>query len=525
MQRLTLALCLLPALTLFTACDKSSPVAPEGTTITINANPVTIPTNGTSTITVTGRKGNGLPLTEGTVIRFSTSIGTIEASVATDREGVARATLRGDGRAGKAKVQATTGAIEAVEAEVELGSPGASITLQADRSNLPEVGGTIALQANVRDPQGQAQPQAQVNFSTPLGTLASGGRFVLTDGGGIARDTLSVSESDLRSFNANKFEIKAEVGGTEGAVKEDTVEVTIGTPVGSIILQADPSSLPQDGGAVRLAAAVRSTQGRPIQGARVNFTAEAGDLASNARSVFTNQDGDAFDTLRLSATQVSGLADDKLTVKAQSSGTDGALKEATVEITVGARAASITLQPTPASVPETGGTVELLATVRSNTGPLPGAAVNFGTEIGTLETKGTIVFTDGNGQVRDVLTVTDVELAAITADRFSVQAQVGSSSGSLLSDTFELRITRAKPVASFVPRRVSNTAVLFENTTTGTQPITYQWDFQGDNIIDSTVESPTHDYGGVGTFTVRLTATNSSGDDSEVQSVVVPVPE
>jgi PKD repeat protein len=524
MRRSTLALFLLPALSLFSGCDKSSPVAPEGTTLTINANPVTIPTNGTSTITVSGRKGNGLPLTEGTLIRFSTTIGSIDASVAADRDGIARATLRGDGRAGKAKVQATTGAIEAVETEIEIGSPGASITLQADRSNLPESGGSILLQANVRDPQGQAQPQAQVNFSTPLGRLSSGGGFVLTDGGGIARDTLSVTEADLRTFNANKFEIKAEVGGAEGAVKEDTVEISIGTPVGSIILQADPTSLPQSGGSVKLSAAVRSTQGRPIEGARVTFTTEAGDLASNARAVFTNQDGDAFDTLRITAEQVAGLADDKVTVKAQSSGTDGALKEASAEVTVGARAASITVQPTPASVPETGGSVELLATVRSTTGPLPGAAVNFGADIGTLQSKGTIVFTDRNGQVRDRLTVTEDELAAITADRFNVSAQVGSSTGSLLTDSFELRITRAKPVANFVPRRVSNTAVLFENTTTGSRPITYQWDFQGDNVIDSTVESPTHDYGATGSYTVRLTATNSAGDNSKVSTVVVPVP-
>jgi PKD repeat protein len=61
---------------------------------------------------------------------------------------------------------------------------------------------------------------------------------------------------------------------------------------------------------------------------------------------------------------------------------------------------------------------------------------------------------------------------------------------------------------------------VFTNTTTGTEPITYTWNF-GDSSPVSTAENPTHTFAATGDYTVTLTATNETGSDvySDVVSV------
>src|SRR5215210_2642976 len=102
-------LALLCLLTPSLGCDKATPVAPTGSILSLSANPTKIGLNGTSTITVVGRKPDGNPLNPGTEIRLSTDLGTISPSVVqVDSGGRATATLRGDGRPGPAKITAAT---------------------------------------------------------------------------------------------------------------------------------------------------------------------------------------------------------------------------------------------------------------------------------------------------------------------------------------------------------------------------------------------------------------------------------
>lgn len=526
MARIRFALALLAlALGGAVACDKASPVAPTGTVLTISANPSTIPTNGTAKVTISARRANGLPVATGTLINLTTSLGQIDSSVTTDDQGIATATLRGDGRAGTAKVKAIAGASEGAEVEVTVGSPAASISILATPSNVPDSGGQIQLRALVRDDKGQPQPGAQVNFQTEVGTLTSAGHVVTTDANGEAFDLLTVTASQLSTWSKESFEVTAQVGGATGTLQEATATITVGNPAGSLTFQANPTNLPSTGGTVNLLALVRNSQGRPVQNARVNFVTSLGRLNSGGQAVYTNADGEARDKLTVSQSDIAGLNDDSFEVKAQTPGSGGNLVEQSVTIALGTQAASITMQATPSTVSETGGTVSLLAIVRNAQGaPLANAAVNFGTEVGTLASGGSVKTTDANGEVRDTLTVTQNNLAALSEDRFEVSAKVGGANGNLLSATYPIRVQRAKPTASFIAHAAGGNSVFFENTSTGTQPITYFWDFQGDNIIDSQTESPTFNYGNAGTYTVRLRAVNSAGEDVEVQTITVPVP-
>lgn len=75
------------------------------------------------------------------------------------------------------------------------------------------------------------------------------------------------------------------------------------------------------------------------------------------------------------------------------------------------------------------------------------------------------------------------------------------------------------PVAAFSGAPLSGAAplaVTFTDASTNS-PTSWEWDFQNDATPDSTVQSPTYTYSTVGTFTVKLTATNGEGSDDETK--------
>jgi len=84
------------------------------------------------------------------------------------------------------------------------------------------------------------------------------------------------------------------------------------------------------------------------------------------------------------------------------------------------------------------------------------------------------------------------------------------------------------PAASFTPNPATGDAplsVTFNNTTTGSTPMTWAWDFNEDNITDSTAKDPTHVFNTPDTYTVKLTATNSLGSSTTTRDVVVTEPQ
>lgn len=229
MRRFVLAA--LAGLALLTpACDEGTPVAPEGAILRISAYPTRIAKTGESTITMSLLRSNGLPVNPGTEIRLSSNLGIVDGAALTDAAGNATAKLHGDGRVGTATVTAFTGASEPVTLDVAVGQLAASMSFQVTPSSVPESGGNLALLALVRDDQAQPLPDAQVNFRSEVGTLDSGGRFLITNAQGEARDELVVSASDLQNIGGNTFEVVAEVGGSGGGIISRTFQVGITRP-------------------------------------------------------------------------------------------------------------------------------------------------------------------------------------------------------------------------------------------------------------------------------------------------------
>jgi len=82
------------------------------------------------------------------------------------------------------------------------------------------------------------------------------------------------------------------------------------------------------------------------------------------------------------------------------------------------------------------------------------------------------------------------------------------------------------PVAAFSADVVSGTAPLTVNFTDQSTetPTAWEWDFNNDGTVDSTIQNPSHIYSAGGTYTVKLTVTNAVGSDSEVSTITVSAP-
>lgn len=314
---LFLCLALLPAV----GCDKASPVAPTGTTLTISASPSRIGLNGTSTITIVGRKPDGNPLNPGTEIRLSTDRGSIDPIVEADRNGRATATLRADGRPGDAKVTASA-ANATAEMTVRIGESDdtrPTLIVSASPNNIP-VEGTATVTVIARNADNTPVSAGQeVILTTSLGTLSPSRPRTRSDG--TATATLTAGDQ------AGTATITAILGTSEA----ETVDVTIRDAATDISLQANPQRIPDADSEIELTVFVTNSQGQPLQGAPVTFQSQRGSLETTG-VVFTNTNGVAENVLTVTAGQIA--SGDSFLVTAQTPSGTGSLLSDSVEIEV-----------------------------------------------------------------------------------------------------------------------------------------------------------------------------------------------
>jgi len=203
-------------------------VSIQGAVLNLSASPTRIGVNGTSTITVQARRGDGQPLEAGTEIRFTTTLGTVTNTSTTNGDGQARATLRGDGRTGTATITATTVAGDGEGTiDIAVGINAGSVSLQASPTSIGEGGGDINLLAIIRDDEGSALEGANANFTTEIGTLASGGSLIRSDSGGEATDVLTVTRAQLETITGQSFNVEVQVSGAGSQVLRDTFGVRL----------------------------------------------------------------------------------------------------------------------------------------------------------------------------------------------------------------------------------------------------------------------------------------------------------
>lgn len=213
------------------SCKQVDFTAPMGAVLAITANPVVVSLNGgTSQITVMGQRASGAPLTDGTVIYFTTNIGRVEPNKVETSGGFAHATFISDDRSGEAEIKASSGAAEPVSVTIKVGTVVlGTIELQAIPPNLPKGGGTTEILARILDDTGRAMPNVPVIFSTTAGILGSKGKAKYSDSNGIAKDKLTT-------------EVTAQVWVTAGTVTSSQLTIYVGEegmgspPVASFIV-------------------------------------------------------------------------------------------------------------------------------------------------------------------------------------------------------------------------------------------------------------------------------------------------
>jgi hypothetical protein len=303
------------------SCGDVPITAPSGTTLTITANPATIPlTGGQSTITVTAFKSNGYPVPDDTVINLQTTLGSVEPEITT-HGGIAHGTLRSTGTAGTATVSAFSGNVGPQSVDVTIGQSvtSASITLTATPASLPAGGGDVMLRAVVFGSGGTVEG-ADVSFTQTAGSLVSGGVPVRTNAQGVATDTLTTTEAST---------VTATTAGASGTL---SAEVTISVGGASadaavLLLTADPIVLPPAGGTATLIATVFDSHNDRLAGAPVLFTITAGaGTLGTAGTITTDSSGVATNTLTttvdatIRATSVPATVYDDLDVVVGSSG-------------------------------------------------------------------------------------------------------------------------------------------------------------------------------------------------------------
>ncbi len=98
---------------------------------------------------------------------------------------------------------------------------------------------------------------------------------------------------------------------------------------------------------------------------------------------------------------------------------------------------------------------------------------------------------------------------------YTVRLRVTNGLGSTAEAVTTATVNDTSPAADFTAQPLSGAVPLtvnFINKSTGyDSPMTYEWDFDGDGIVDSTALSPSYDYLTPGVYTVTLKVTDSDG--------------
>jgi hypothetical protein len=324
MKRLAGLPVLLCLLVTFLGCDKATPVAPGGTTLTLSANPTKVSLTGSSTITIVGRKPDGNPLNPGTEIRLTSDRGTVSPSIVeVDSGGRATATFRADGRKGDAKVTAAT-ADASVDAIIQVGESDQTTptVLVSVTPSTITLNGTATVTVIARNVDGSPVAAGErVTLTTTLGSLKS----PLTIGAnGTATTTLNAGDREGTAT------ITAIVGSSAAATTTATIVVDLAT---AISVTANPSSVSAAVATttITVTALVTDSRAKAVKGALVTFETELGTFANNT-AVTTNEDGQASKILTVVKSDIPALTE-SFKVKAKTPVGSGSL-EGTTTITI-----------------------------------------------------------------------------------------------------------------------------------------------------------------------------------------------
>ncbi len=278
------------AAALCAGCESVPLVAPTESTIRLVVADTSLPNGGSTTVTATVTEAGGTPVHDGTVVTFSTTLGSVHPPEAPTARGRAGATFTAGTESGVADVLAYSGGAVSEAVQVTIGAAAASsVRVTAQPGNLPPAGGTTTLVATVLDGSQNPLPNVAVTFAASAGTLRD--RVVTTDRAGEARTVLATT---------TPAEVTASVGEISG-----TASISIDAPT-SITISATPARAVA-GQVVSFEVALRN-EARAIRNAVIDFgDGRLLDLGAAERVTVTHAYGAAGAyPVTVTATDVAG---------------------------------------------------------------------------------------------------------------------------------------------------------------------------------------------------------------------------
>jgi adhesin/invasin len=390
------------------ACDRIALTAPTGSTVTLTVDRNVLPLNGQTTLRAVVIESAGTPVQNGTMVTFSSTLGSISPQSVETANGIATATFNAGSISGSSFIRAFSGGAVSANGsaggiEVKIGAAAAgSVAISATPPSVSQSGGTVTISALVMDGNNNPLPGAGVLFSATNGTLSAS--TAVSDESGIARVTLTTQSTST---------VTATVGGSSAHV--DVIVSTAPT----ITITAPDTAVAGTPVAVSITVTTGGSGNatpRQVQLLDVNYGDGTHDTRSNVTGsvglthTYTRQGGY---TITATATDVSnntGIASKGIVVSFAPQPTvtisaspnpvsrTGADKGVTV-FTVTATADS-----SGAPVRSVRVTAQNGAVIYSNSGPVSSAQIPYRfTEDGTFTF--TVTATDANGETATASTV------------------------------------------------------------------------------------------------------------------------
>jgi hypothetical protein len=231
------------------SCDRVPLLAPTNSTLTLDAGSRVVETGGSTSVSAMVIEQSGTPVQNGTVVRFTTTLGRLDPVEAQTRNGVATTMFFAGNDSGVAEVRGTSGGAggsstttpsngttppttttTTTNSNVVLISVGSAavdtVTVRANPSSVSTgTGATVSVIATVIGTAGRLLPNIPVSFSASRGTLSS--TAATTDAQGEARVTLTTNGDTDISVAAGTKTATAKITGVPGPA------VTLTCSVGS----------------------------------------------------------------------------------------------------------------------------------------------------------------------------------------------------------------------------------------------------------------------------------------------------
>ena len=197
------------------ACDKVPLLAPTNSTISLTTAAKVLPVNGSTTLTAFVTESSGTPVQNGTTVRFTTTLGSVQPAETQTVNGMAVATFMAGGSSGVADVRAisagpgpggstgttTTTTTAPNTVQITIGAAAVNtVTLRASPATVGPTGGTVELIAIVVGETGSGLSGIPVTFNADQGSLSA--QTVTTDGTGEARTVLTTSQKTTATATA-----------------------------------------------------------------------------------------------------------------------------------------------------------------------------------------------------------------------------------------------------------------------------------------------------------------------------------